>query len=133
MKKRELNRRQFLKYAAITAVGVAGFPYFVPSSALGKAGNVAASNRITMGCIGVGGKRPGGQGTADMQGFLGRDDVKVVAVCDVDRVHRNRARVRIHHPTTPLQTPTPRQLSSPRSAFYCVPRTGGCGLIAITL
>jgi len=45
-----------------------------------------------MGCIGVGGWRPGGQGTADMQGFLDRDGVQVIAVCDVDTVHRNRAR-----------------------------------------
>ena len=91
MKKRELSRRQFLRKAAGTAVGSVGFPYIVVSSALGKAGSVAASERITMGCIGVGGERPGGQGTADMQGFLGRDNVQLVAVCDVDTVHRNQA------------------------------------------
>lgn len=91
-KRSNISRRQFLAQAAGTAVGVVAFPYFIPSSALGKAGNVAPSNRITLGSIGVGGKRPGGQGTVDLQGFLGRDDVQVVAVCDVDRIHCNWAR-----------------------------------------
>jgi predicted dehydrogenase len=59
---------------------------------LGKAGTVAPSNRITIGCVGVGGRRPGGQGTVDLQGFLGRDDVRVIAVCDVDGNHRRHAR-----------------------------------------
>lgn len=86
-----MNRRRFLKRLSISAAAV-GFPYVVPASALGKAGAVAASNRIVMGCIGVGGKRPGGQGTADLRGFLGRDQVQVVAVCDVDTVHRGWAR-----------------------------------------
>ena len=39
-----INRRNFLKKAATVAAGVT-IPYFVPSSVLGKAGNVAASNR----------------------------------------------------------------------------------------
>ena len=88
---RGIGRRRFLKRVADGAVGVFGLPYIVRSSAWGKAGSVAPSNRITMGCIGVGGNRPGGQGTVDLRGFLGRDEVQVVAVCDVDTVHRNRA------------------------------------------
>ncbi|MHC4285275.1 MAG: Gfo/Idh/MocA family protein [Planctomycetota bacterium] len=87
-----ISRRRFLAKAAGVSVAALGFPYIVASSALGKAGTVAPSNRITMGSIGVGGKRPGGQGTVDLQGFLGREDVQVVAVCDVDRVHCNWAR-----------------------------------------
>jgi len=82
-----VSRRAFL----CRAVGALAFPYIVSSSALGKAGAVAPSNRTTMGCIGVGGWRPGGQGTVDMRGFLGRDNVQVIAVCDVDTVHCNRA------------------------------------------
>ena len=90
--KSNISRRRFLTKAAGTVVGAISFPYIVPLSALGQRARVAPSNRITMGCIGVGGKRPGGQGTVDLQGFLGRDVVQVVAVCDVDSVHRNRAR-----------------------------------------
>ena len=87
MKKREINRRQFLRKAAGASIAVAGFPYFVPSSALGRAGNVAASNRIVMGCIGV-----GSQGGGNMRGFLGKKEVQVVAVCDVDKGRREGAK-----------------------------------------
>ena len=73
-----INRRQFLKKATTVAAGAIGFPYIVRSSALGKAGTVAPSNRIVMGCIGV-----GGQGIYDMKAFLNNPDVQVVAVCDV--------------------------------------------------
>ncbi len=70
-----ISRRSFLKG---TAIGVIGFPYIISSSALGKAGSVAASDRITVGCIGV-----GSQGTAVMRNFLAQKDTHVVAVCDV--------------------------------------------------
>jgi len=40
-----------------------------------------------MGCIGVGSK-----GTGNMRNFLSKDEVQVVAVCDVDTDHRNKAR-----------------------------------------
>jgi len=77
--KERINRRQFLKKASCAAVGAIGFPYIVPSSALGKAGNTAPGNRIVMGCIGV-----GGQGTWNMLAFLNKADVQVVALCDVN-------------------------------------------------
>ena len=57
------------------AVGAFAMPCLVLSSALGNTGSVAPSERITMGCIGVGGKRPGGQGTGDLQGIPGRNEV----------------------------------------------------------
>ncbi len=46
-----VSRRRFLTAAAGTAGGVVGFPYIISSSALGKAGGVAPSERIAMGCI----------------------------------------------------------------------------------
>jgi len=109
MNGRKINRRRFLKSAGHLAVeagyaaaGVIGFPYIVSASALGKDGHVAASERIVMGCIGM-----GNQGTAHMGwrgggvpnlnwvetgGFMGSSEVQVVAVCDVDARWRNRAR-----------------------------------------
>jgi len=87
MKEIIISRRQFLKRATVASASIAGFPYFVRPSALGKAGSVAASSRIVMGCIGV-----GSQGTGNMRGFLGKKEVQVVAVCDVDKKHRNRAK-----------------------------------------
>ena len=85
--KRDVNRRQFLKQAAGVGAAVATFPWVIPSSALGNAGAVAPSNRIVMGCIGM-----GGMGTGDMRGFLSKKEVQVVAVCDVDKAHRDRAK-----------------------------------------
>jgi predicted dehydrogenase len=69
------NRRQFLKHSAL-ATGAAA-PYFAPASVFGAG---APSNRITMGCIGV-----GNQGFPVMQRFLEHDDCQILAVCDVNR------------------------------------------------
>jgi len=85
--KKDMTRRGFLKKTVGTAAGAVMFPYVVQSSALGKAGTIAPSNRIVMGCIGV-----GGMGTGDMKGFLNKQEVQVVAACDVDKKHRDRAR-----------------------------------------
>jgi predicted dehydrogenase len=87
IKGKGINRRRFLKDVTGIAAGAIAFPYVISSSALGNAGNVAASNRIVMGCIGV-----GSQGTGNMRGFLGKKQVQIVAVCDVDKRHRDRAK-----------------------------------------
>jgi predicted dehydrogenase len=80
------SRRNFLKKAAGGAAVVLGFPYFVKSAALGKNGDVLANNRIRMGFIGT-----GSQGTGDMMNFLGKSEVQMLAVCDVDSKHRQAA------------------------------------------
>jgi predicted dehydrogenase len=87
MTKSNLSRRQFLRNAAGVSAGIAGFPYIISSSALGKDGAAAPSERITIGCIGV-----GGQGTGNMENFLGKKEAQVVAVCDVDQRNRDRAK-----------------------------------------
>ncbi len=79
MKSGKIDRRRFLRNAAGTALGAIGFPYIVNSSALGADGGVAPSERIVMGCVGL-----GGQGTYNMQAFMGISGVQVVAICDVD-------------------------------------------------
>lgn len=65
MKTNPLNRRSFLKQTTGLAVSAAAFPSLMPVSALGRSGAVAPSNRIAVGCIGLG---PQGQG--DMGNFL---------------------------------------------------------------
>jgi len=85
--KNNITRRSFLKKAAGIATGAIVFPYIVPSSSLGKAGGVAASSRIVMGCIGM-----GGQGTGNMRAFMGHRDVRVAAVCDVRAERRRKAK-----------------------------------------
>ena len=87
LRTRSLDRRQFLKSATTAVAGVVAFPYIIPSSALGKDGSVAPSNRLVHGCIGV-----GSRGSGDMRGFLGRNDVQIVAVCDVDKDRLDKAR-----------------------------------------
>ncbi|MHC4474602.1 MAG: Gfo/Idh/MocA family protein [Planctomycetota bacterium] len=81
---KNLSRRRFLKQVAAAAA----LPYFVPASTLGKAGAVAPSNRIMMGFIGT-----GGRGRFNMRAFRAEADVQVVAVCDVDARHREKARI----------------------------------------
>jgi len=72
-----LTRREFLGTTAC-ALAAATFPSIIPSSALGKDGAVAPSNRVTVGVIGC-----GPQGRGDMINFLGEADCHVVAVCDL--------------------------------------------------
>lgn len=67
------SRRTFLKVTA----SVIGFPSFIPSSALGKAGSVAPSNRIVVGGIGI-----GPRGRILLRTFLDQPDIQFVAVCD---------------------------------------------------
>ena len=87
MKPKKINRRQFLKQLSVAAVGVAGFPSIVPASVLGKSGAIAPSDRIVMAAIGF-----GMMGIPNMESFLSKDDVRFVAVCDVDENHLQRAR-----------------------------------------
>jgi predicted dehydrogenase len=72
-----LKRRKFLTQGAKAASAVA-LPYFIPASALGRAGTVAPSNRIVMAGIGI-----GGRGSGDLNVMLGHGDVQFVAICDV--------------------------------------------------
>jgi len=82
MKSMRTDRRRFLKSAGLAVAG----PSVLASTALGQ-GTPPASERIVMGTIGC-----GGQGTGDMQGFMGFQEVQMVAVCDVVPQHRQRAR-----------------------------------------
>ncbi len=83
------TRRAFLKTSAATGIGLS-LPYYVPSRALGADGTVAPSERTVMGCIGV-----GSMGGGHLRAFLGHDDVRVVAACDLREAFRQRAKQRI--------------------------------------
>ncbi len=75
------TRRSLLK--AMLAAGVA--PTFIPAHLLRA--ETAPSNKITLGVIGA-----GSQGTVDLRAFLNHDDVRVTAVCDVNKHNIERAR-----------------------------------------
>ena len=74
MSRGRITRRGFMKGAAAAAIGV---PMIVPSTIFGQN---APSNRLAMGQIGV-----GNMGTTNMKEFLKREDVQVLAVCDLDQ------------------------------------------------
>ncbi len=72
-------RREFLKTAPLVLAGAAAFPTIVKASVLGRGGAVPPSDRIVMAGIGF-----GMQGPSNMRNFLGKDEVRWVAVCDLD-------------------------------------------------
>ena len=78
-----INRREFLRAASVRAIGagaaLTGLPTIVKAAALGRDGHVAASERIVMGAVGL-----GWQGLTNMQSLLGKSEVQMVALCDVD-------------------------------------------------
>ncbi|MFN9986575.1 MAG: Gfo/Idh/MocA family protein [Pirellula sp.] len=77
------SRRSFLASSAAASTAFA-LPTIIPSSALGLDGNVAPSERITMGILGC-----GGRGTYDLGIFLQQPEVQFVAVCDVRSERRD--------------------------------------------
>jgi len=80
------SRRQFLKRSGVLA-GALGLPSIVPSSVLGAEGTVAPSNRVVLGCIGM-----GIQGMGNMRTFRWNKEVQVVAICDVHETQRRQAK-----------------------------------------
>ncbi|WP_414662572.1 Gfo/Idh/MocA family protein [Horticoccus sp. 23ND18S-11] len=84
MKTTPSTRRTFLKsgFAGIIAAGAA--PQFLPARLFGAQ---APSNKVTLGCIGL-----GAHGFAvNLKQFLQEDDCRIVAVCDVFGSRRTRA------------------------------------------
>ncbi len=77
LKKASLNRREFVKASALFASA----PLILSANAWG------ANDRITLGCIGV-----GGRGTGVMTAFMRESAARVIAVCDVKRKTRNAAK-----------------------------------------
>src|SRR2546428_654478 len=80
-----ISRRRFLQ-----AVGACAGPLILPSRVWGANGQTRPSNKITLGVIGV-----GDQGTVDLRAFLNHDDVRVVAICDINQRHVATAREHI--------------------------------------
>ena len=71
-----VSRRQFLRQGS-AGIATLAAPLVVPGSVLGAN---APSNRIHVGLIGC-----GNQSTVDLPALLAQEDVRVVAVCDVNR------------------------------------------------
>ncbi|MBC8868381.1 MAG: Gfo/Idh/MocA family oxidoreductase, partial [Planctomycetes bacterium] len=83
---RRFDRRRFLKRTA-AAVGAAAAPYVITSTALGAEGKPPASERVVTAGIGV-----GPRGLLNVREQLGCPDAQVVAICDVWKQVRERAK-----------------------------------------
>jgi predicted dehydrogenase len=73
------HRRSVLKMLAATTAA----PLILPGRLFGQD---APSNKITVGCIGV-----GWQGGGNLDSLLALDDCRVLAICDVDEAHLKAA------------------------------------------
>ena len=82
-----MNRRAFFKLLATAAPAALAFPQIVKASTLGLGGGIAPSNRLNFGIIGA-----GPQGNLVMNGLRNISGVQFIAVCDVDRGHRDRTK-----------------------------------------
>jgi predicted dehydrogenase len=80
------TRRAFLKAGIV----LAGAPYFVPARVLGAGGATAPSEKIVLGCIGV-----GSMGGGHVRGWLGHEDAHVAAVCDLRQSFREKAKLAV--------------------------------------
>ena len=92
------SRRTFLRQTALAFGTVVAGPTLIPGRALGQNGTGSPNNRITMGFIGLGGQGTGhllgGAWTYVPGGYVAREDVQVLAVCDVRQDRREHARQR---------------------------------------
>lgn len=85
--KKTIDRRDFLRNVCFTTAGVIGFPSIVPSTVLGRSGNITPGNKIIVGSVGWGMQGPG-----NTRSFLEEPDAQVVAVCDLDANHLQAAK-----------------------------------------
>ncbi len=90
-----LTRREFVTRAAAAVA----LPTIIPSSARGRDGHVAPSERIGFGFIGLGGQGQGhlfgGAWTYVTGGYVAMPEVQVLAVCDVWGGRREPCRQRV--------------------------------------
>jgi predicted dehydrogenase len=81
-KRTNTNRREFIREAVGTAAAIS-VATILPARALGRDGNIAASERIALGVIGIGPRC-----TYDLKSMLQFADVRCVAIADVQAKRR---------------------------------------------
>ena len=84
------SRRGFLRGALATAAGAAAAPLFIPARSFGAGTALAPSERLALGLVGLGKMCYGHLG-----GLLGRGDVHLAALCDVESLRLEKCRVRV--------------------------------------
>lgn len=79
---RQLSRRSFLKGAIHSAPALA-LPWVIPGTALGLNRTIPPSEKILVGAIGI-----RGRGMHDLRWMIDQPDVRVVAICDIQKKQR---------------------------------------------
>lgn len=87
MSARQPTRRDFLRRAAAAAIGAVAAPTIVRATALGADGRPPASERVVIGYIGT-----GPRGLNNVREQMACPEAQVVAVCDVWKPVRERAK-----------------------------------------
>ncbi|MFC1781413.1 Gfo/Idh/MocA family oxidoreductase [Planctomycetota bacterium] len=90
IKRKTLNRRQFLQGSAKTVGAALALPTIITSNALGGRGGISASERVVFGTIGI-----GGRGRSDLRNLMGNDDAIVIAHCNCYRPGRESIKATI--------------------------------------
>jgi predicted dehydrogenase len=99
LSKQDISRRDLLSRSA-AGIALASLPGWYANEALAatqeregdRPRQVAANDRLNVACIGTGGSKGGfRQGLGVTHGMAGKPGVKVVAVCDVEKLHREEA------------------------------------------
>lgn len=85
--KKGISRRAFLQKTAGITAATAAFPGFITTTVFGRSGNIAPSEKIVLGIIGL-----GNRGTSLMHEYLNHKDVRVTAICDVYESQRQKAK-----------------------------------------
>ncbi len=83
------TRRTFIKKSAISAAAIS-VPWIIPSIALGKDGAVAASERITLGIIGIGPRC-----RRVLAGMMQHTDIQCIAIADVQATRRDKGKEQV--------------------------------------
>ncbi len=78
----EVTRRELFRQSLAAGSAIA-IPAFVPATAVGRTGAAAPSERITLGVIGF-----GSRSRYNLGGILPHDDVRCLAVCDIQASRR---------------------------------------------
>ncbi len=85
----DFHRRALLRHGAGALASAVVLPTLIPATVLGGKRRTAPSERVNMGFIGLGGQGTGhllgGSWTYVPGGYIARNDVQVIAVCDVHR------------------------------------------------
>lgn len=85
--KNNINRRRFVGKSLMAAAGLITLPTILPAKVFTRPGRILPNNKINLAHIGV-----GGMGSGHVRSFVGQEDVRTVAICDVRKEHRDKAK-----------------------------------------